>query len=238
LYGNVCFKRLEKISQTGAKRGNKKPTTEEVRQSQHSIFNPSMFGNTLSEVMDIQIDKYPDRRLPWILTTLSEQVLKLHGDQSEGIFRVPGDIDEVNILKVQIDQWNVPDNLRDPCVPASLLKLWYRELEDPLIPAEFYESCITSFNQPDDAIGVVNQLPEINRLCLSYLIHFLQVFSKPETAKVTKMDASNLAMVMAPNCLRCQSNDPRVIFENTRKEMSYIRTLIQYYDTSFLDSVL
>ena len=67
---------------------------------------------------------------------------------------------------------------------------------------------------------------------------YQQIFAKPETAKVTKMDASNLAMVMAPNCLRCQSNDPRIIFENTRKEMSYIRTLIQHYDTSFLEGVL
>jgi len=52
------------------------------------------------------------------------------------------------------------------------------------------------------------------------------------------MDASNLAMVMAPNCLRCLSDDPRIIFENTRKEMSYIRTLIQNYDTSFMDGIV
>lgn len=55
---------------------------------------------------------------------------------------------------------------------------------------------------------------------------------------MTKMDVSNLAMVMAPNCLRCQSDDPRVIFENTRKEMSFIRVLIQHLDTSFMDGVL
>ena len=52
------------------------------------------------------------------------------------------------------------------------------------------------------------------------------------------MDASNLAMVFAPNCLRCESADPRVIFENTRKEMSFIRTLMLHYDTEFLQSVI
>ena len=52
------------------------------------------------------------------------------------------------------------------------------------------------------------------------------------------MDASNLAMVMAPNCLRCMSDDPRIIFENTRKEMSYIRTLILNYDTSFMEGIV
>jgi len=57
-------------------------------------------------------------------------------------------------------------------------------------------------------------------------------------SSVTKMDASNLAMVMAPNCLRCVSSDPKVIFDNARKEMSFIRTLIQHLDTSFMEGVV
>jgi len=63
----------------------------------------------------------------------------------------------------------------------------------------------------------------------------LQVFAAPENARTTKMDVNNLAMVMAPNCLRCESQDPKVIFENTRKEMGFIRTLIQNLDTSFME---
>ncbi|RNA12488.1 rho GTPase-activating 39 [Brachionus plicatilis] len=39
-------------------------------------------------------------------------------------------------------------------------------------------------------------------------------------------------MVMAPNCLRCKSNDPKTIMENTKKEMQFIKTLIQHLDTS------
>lgn len=65
-----------------------------------------------------------------------------------------------------------------------------------------------------------------------------QVFVQPANVAVTKMDVNNLAMVMAPNCLRCQSDDPRIIFENTRKEMSFIRVLIQHLDTSFMEGVL
>lgn len=54
------------------------------------------------------------------------------------IHRVPGDIDEVNGLKLQIDKGKLPlETLRDPHVPASLLKLWFRELEDPLIPEDY-----------------------------------------------------------------------------------------------------
>lgn len=63
----------------------------------------------------------------------------------------------------------------DPHVPASLLKLWYRELSEPLIPSAFYESCLDAFMRPDDACAVVLRLPDINRLALKYLIRFLQV---------------------------------------------------------------
>lgn len=62
------------------------------------------------------------------------------------------------------------------CVsPASLLKLWYRELEEPLIPHEFYDECIKYYDNPEAAVKVVLGLPHINKLVLCYLIRFLQV---------------------------------------------------------------
>lgn len=36
------------------------------------------------------------------------------------LFRVPGDIDEVNALKLQVDQWRIPENLSDPNVPGMV----------------------------------------------------------------------------------------------------------------------
>uniref|UniRef100_A0A452DSP7 Rho GTPase-activating protein 39 n=1 Tax=Capra hircus TaxID=9925 RepID=A0A452DSP7_CAPHI len=237
-YAKYCYHKLQKAALTGAKKGLKKPNVEEIRHAKNAVFSPSMFGSALQEVMSMQKERYPDRQLPWVQTRLSEEVLALNGDQTEGIFRVPGDIDEVNALKLQVDQWKVPTGLEDPHVPASLLKLWYRELEEPLIPHEFYEQCIAHYESPEAAVAVVHALPRINRLVLCYLIRFLQVFVQPANVAITKMDVSNLAMVMAPNCLRCRSDDPRVIFENTRKEMSFLRVLIQHLDTSFMEGVL
>ncbi|XP_053414143.1 rho GTPase-activating protein 39 isoform X3 [Nycticebus coucang] len=237
-YAKYCYHKLQKAALMGAKKGLKKPNVEEIRHAKNAVFSPSMFGSGLQEVMSMQKERYPDRQLPWVQTRLSEEVLALNGDQTEGIFRVPGDIDEVNALKLQVDQWKVPTGLEDPHVPASLLKLWYRELEEPLIPHEFYEQCITHCDSPEAAVAVVHALPRINRMVLCYLIRFLQVFVQPANVAITKMDVSNLAMVMAPNCLRCQSDDPRVIFENTRKEMSFLRVLIQHLDTSFMEGVL
>ncbi|TNM88417.1 hypothetical protein fugu_004671 [Takifugu bimaculatus] len=188
--------------------------------------------------MERQSELFPDRKLPWVQVQLSQYVLGLGGAQTEGIFRVPGDIDEVNALKLQVDQWRIPENLSDPNVPASLMKLWYRELEEPLIPMDFYKQCVSNCDDPVAAITVVQSLPELNRLVLCYFINFLQVFAQPSNVAVTKMDVNNLAMVMAPNCLRCQSDDPRIIFENTRKEMAFLRMLIVHLDTSFIEGVV
>lgn len=233
-----CQRRLDKIMASGPKKGQRKPNMDEIEQAKKSVFSPSMFGSSLDDVMLLQKDKFPDRKLPWIQTTLSEEVLRYNGAQTEGIFRVPGDIDEVNALKLKCDQWSLPPDCVDPHIPASLLKLWYRELYEPLIPAEFYELCIQHYQNPEAAIEVVSKLPDINRLVLAYLIRFLQVFAAEENSKVTKMDVNNLAMVMAPNCLRCESIDPHTIFENTRKEMGFIRTLIQNLDTSFMEGIV
>ena len=70
-----------------------------------------------------------------------------------------------------------------------------------------------------------------------YLFCYLQIFSLPDMCAVTKMDVNNLSMVWAPNCLRCPSDDPKEIFENTRKEMTFMRTLLRSLDTSFMEGV-
>ena len=57
-------------------------------------------------------------------------------------------------------------------------------------------------------------------------------------ASVTKMDASNLSMVFAPNFLRCPSSDPAIIMENTRKEMAFVKTLIHGLDTQSVEGIL
>ncbi|KAG7472404.1 hypothetical protein MATL_G00108470 [Megalops atlanticus] len=237
-YAKYCYRKLQKVAVTGGKKGLRKPTLEEIDHGRNAIVTPSLFGSALEEIMERQHELFPDRKLPWVQVQLSQCVLALGGAQTEGIFRVPGDIDEVNALKLQVDQWKIPENLSDPNVPASLLKLWYRELEEPVIPQSFYRQCISNYEDPEAAIGVVQSLPELSRLVLCYFIHFLQVFAQPVNVSKTKMDVNNLAMVMAPNCLRCQSDDPRVIFENTRKEMSFLRMLIVHLDTSFVKGIV
>ena len=57
-----------------------------------------------------------------------------------------------------------------------------------------------------------------------------QKFITPESSEQTKMGLDNIAMVWAPNFLRCPSDDHVLIFENTRKEMAFVRLLLKNID--------
>jgi len=88
------------------------------------------------------------------------------------------------------------------------------------------------------ARNVVARLPDLHKIVITFLIRFLQVFASSEIVATTKMDASNLSMVFAPNFLRCPSKDPSVIMENTRKEMAFVKTLIHSLDTTTMEGVI
>jgi len=48
---------------------------------------------------------------------------------------------------------------------------------------------------------------------------------------MTKMTVNNLAMVFAPNFLRCPSDNPQTIFENAKLEQNFVRNLILHLNT-------
>ena len=55
---------------------------------QRAPFHPSMFGTSLEEVMELQKDKFPSYRMPWVVQALVDAVVQLQGPSTEGIFRL------------------------------------------------------------------------------------------------------------------------------------------------------
>jgi hypothetical protein len=111
----------------------------------------------------------------------------------------------------------------DDCnVPASLFKLWLRELQEPLIPADMYNACIEAAEDPEQVVSLVKTLPTNNRRVLLFVISFLQLFLPESVQSVTKMTSANLALVMAPNLLRCDSESMAVVFTNAK----WVRTVL------------
>ena len=55
---------------------------------------------------------------------LSREIIRLNGLTTEGIFRLPGEIDKVTLLKVKVEEFDIDQRANDPHVACSLLKLW------------------------------------------------------------------------------------------------------------------
>lgn len=46
-----------------------------------------MFGTSIEEVMEMQKEKFPGHRMPWVVQALVDAVVELEGPSTEGIFR-------------------------------------------------------------------------------------------------------------------------------------------------------
>lgn len=84
--------------------------------------------------------------VPRIMNFLAQGILKLNGQQTEGIFRVPGDADQVTGLHVRIEkkQYDM-SGIHDASVPASLLN--HGSVTWP-IPSSHRNCTITAFKTP------------------------------------------------------------------------------------------
>ncbi len=198
IMAKYCLSRLTTISQKGPR--GRTPTAQEIESAADAAFNPSTFGESLDSIMKLQQRTYPDGKVPIILPFLADSIIALGGTKREGIFRVPGDGDTVSETKVRIDKghYNMQD-VDDPHVPASLLKMWLRELQEPLIPPEMYNDCIEAAEDVDEIIRIVKRLPTINRRALLFVISFIQLFIPDSAVAYTKM----ARYVWAPSNPQC-----------------------------------
>lgn len=92
---------------------------------------------------------------------------------------------------------------RDVHVLASTLKLYLRELPEPLLTFSLHHEWMKSMAYPEnqrlDVVKtIISKLPQENRENLAYLIQFL---AKLQHHPENKMSTSSVAIVMAPNLL-------------------------------------
>ncbi|KIJ50528.1 hypothetical protein M422DRAFT_776995 [Sphaerobolus stellatus SS14] len=220
-----CLGRLTMIAKKGPR--GKAPTVQEIEVASDAAFNPSTFGESLDAVFRLQARTYPSLKIPIILPFLADGILALGGTKSEGIFRIPGDADAVSDLRLRIDKGVYTlDAIDDPHVPAGLFKLWLRELREPLIPNELYNDCIECAGDPEKVVEIVRRLPGLHRRVMLFVVSFLQLFLEERIVGATKMTAENLALVMAPNLLRCASENMGVVFTNAQYEQKFVLNLL------------
>lgn len=135
---------------------------------------------------------------------------------TEGLFRKTGSLSRIRALRADLEQGKplfLPPHadLLQPCDVASLIKQFLRELPSPLIPTDLQIPLIQAqgLEMTHDQAGARNRttllitalFPSSHARALRYLCTFLR--QTAERCSENRMDASSLAVVIAPNLLQC-----------------------------------
>ncbi|XP_068162401.1 rho GTPase-activating protein 22 isoform X2 [Antennarius striatus] len=196
-------------------------------------FGGGIFGQRLEDT--VQYEKKFGLRLAPLLVEQCVDFIRERGLDEEGLFRMPGQANLVKELQESFDCGDKPlfDSNTDVHTVASLLKLYLRELPEPVIPFSKYEDFLTCAQllAKDEEEGVqelgrqVSILPLPNYNLLKYICKFLDEVQSH--CNENKMSVQNLATVFGPNILRPKMEDPVTIMEGTSLVQHLMTILIR-----------
>ena len=130
----------------------------------------------------------------------------------DGVYRLSGISSNIQRLKKSFDEDKLPDLARDRQVlqdihsVSSLVKLYFRELPAPVCTFHLYDQFVSAVKSAEELRilklrEVLGELPDVNYSTLEFLLKHLHRLSLRHSE--TGMTAKNLAIVWAPNLLRC-----------------------------------
>lgn len=121
--------------------------------------------------------------------------------ETDGLFRVPGDAAKIQKLRLEIDQdkWETFDTCDDANVLAGSLKLFLRELPEPLLPFSLHSELVLAAkgegshgaNIAQSIDDILDKVDGVNQDCLEILcLHLGKVAHTPN-----RMDVDNLGLL-------------------------------------------
>ncbi|NWR93531.1 RHGBA protein, partial [Furnarius figulus] len=151
---------------------------------------------------------------------------------TEGLFRKSGSLVRLKALKSKLDQGENCLSAALPCDVAGLLKQFFRELPEPILPPHLQEGLFKAQqlgNEKKTATVLLSCLMADRTIeALRYFFNFLRTVSL--RSNENRMDSSNLAVVFAPNLLH--SNENEKMSANTEKKIrlqaAVVETLIDH----------
>ncbi|XP_073456141.1 rho GTPase-activating protein 24 isoform X3 [Aquarana catesbeiana] len=202
-------------------------------------FGGGIFGQKLEDT--VRYEKRYGVRLAPMLVEQCVDFIRQRGLTEEGLFRLPGQANLVKELQDAFDCGEKPafDSNTDVHTVASLLKLYLRELPEPVIPYSKYEdflSCAKQLSKEEESgmaelVKQVKSLPPVNFNLLKYICRFLDEVQS--YSGVNKMSVQNLATVFGPNILRPKVEDPMTIMEGTVVVQQLMAVMISEHEILF-----
>ncbi|XP_078532415.1 rho GTPase-activating protein 24 isoform X1 [Lissotriton helveticus] len=202
-------------------------------------FGGGIFGQKLEET--VRFEKRYGNRLAPLLVEQCVDFIRQRGLKEEGLFRLPGQANLVKELQDAFDCGEKPsfDSNTDVHTVASLLKLYLRELPEPVIPFAKYEdflSCAQLLSKEEETgvkefVKQVKSIPAVNYNLLKYICRFLDEVQS--YSGVNKMSVQNLATVFGPNILRPKVEDPLTIMEGTVVVQQLMSVMISEHERLF-----
>ncbi|XP_057212546.1 PH_BCR_vertebrate and RhoGAP_Bcr domain-containing protein [Triplophysa rosa] len=171
-----------------------------------------VFGVKISAVT-----KREHAKVPLIVRQCVEEIER-RGMEEVGIYRVSGVATDIQGLKAAFDANNkdvsVMMSEMDVNAIAGTLKLYFRELPEPLFTDELYANFTEGIALSDSVakescmLNLLLSLPEPNLLTFLFLLDHLKRVSENES--INKMSFHNLATVFGPTLLRPSEKDSKI----------------------------
>uniref|UniRef100_A0A8D0L2Z8 Rho GTPase activating protein 28 n=1 Tax=Sphenodon punctatus TaxID=8508 RepID=A0A8D0L2Z8_SPHPU len=206
----------------------KRNRTERVKGRENGLF-----GVPLTLLLENDQKKVPGTKIPLIFQKL---LLKLEetGLETEGILRVPGSASRVKTIHQEIES-NFHDDTFDwdqvrNNDAAGLLKMFIRELPNPLFTVEYLPAFIMLVKLQLQALHLlIMLLPDANRDTAKALLQFLKKVVANEAKN--KMNLWNVSMIVAPNLFIYKGKRANQEEMQTAATTAHIvRLLIRYQD--------
>ncbi|CAJ1073776.1 rho GTPase-activating protein 11A [Xyrichtys novacula] len=192
-------------------------------------------ANNLTKVFGVPLESLPSYNMESgiVPSFLVDACMKLlaHID-TEGLFRKSGSVIRLKALRAKLDAGEECLSSALPCDVAGLVKQFFRELPEPVLPTELQEAFLkaqqlsTEEERTSATMLLSCVLPDRNMSMLRYFFDFLSNVSKRSAEN--KMDSSNLSVILAPNLLHSGDGTEKMN-ANTEKRLKLQAAIVHCF---------
>ncbi|XP_048756116.2 rho GTPase-activating protein 15-like isoform X38 [Ostrea edulis] len=210
-----------------------RPTKESLEQK--GIIKDAVFGAHLKLLCEREKGKIPKFVQKCVVA------IEKKGLEHDGMYRISGNLAQIQKLRCQVDQdaelniineiqkdhYNLDDECWDVHVLTGSLKLFFRELKEPLFTFGVFDRFIPALSKEknSDRLKAVRELvstiPKYNYETLKFLLaHLCKVI---EYSKENRMQVHSVAIVFGPTLIW-----PETVTPNLAANMIYQSRIVEY----------